>query len=171
MDLNYTAVINMNLIDDTTWEGPEWSWAIDWEGGYDEDNDGFHNQYNQTFSLLSGCYRMYANLYDSAGDIENSEPIGTSMNFDFAVGGICEDGVFYTIFDGDGDGLIGKLDLYCPDTPQGETIDEIGCSESDYARMSETGGDDGSGTSVLGWGLLLSTTAALGVAFIATRRK
>jgi hypothetical protein len=114
---------------------------------------------------------MYANLYDSAGDIENSEPIGTSMNFDFAVGGICEDGVFYTIFDGDGDGLVGKLDLFCPETPQGETIDEIGCSESDYARMSETGGDDGSGTSVLGWGLLLSTTAALGVAFIATRRK
>ena len=171
MDLNYTAVINMNLIGDTTWEGPEWSWAIDWEGGYDEDNDGYHNQYNQTFSLLSGCYRMYANLYDSAGDIGNSEPIGTSMNFDFAVGGICEDGVFYTIFDGDGDGLIGKLDLYCPDTPQGETIDEIGCSESDYARMSETGGDDGSGTSVLGWGIILSTTAALGVAFIATRRK
>jgi hypothetical protein len=61
--------------------------------------------------------------------------------------------------------------LFCPDTPQGETIDGIGCSESDYARISEASGDDGGGISVLGWGIILSTTAALGVAFIATRRK
>ena len=43
--------------------------------------------------------------------------------------------IFSFIFgiDSDGDGLVGKQDLYCPDTPQGETVDADGCSESDLA--------------------------------------
>jgi uncharacterized protein len=171
MDMNYTAVISMNLIGDTTWEGPEWLWVIDWEGGYDEDNSGYHNQYNQTFSLLSGCYRTYTNLYDSAGDIGNSAPIRSTATFDFGVGGICEDGVFYTIFDYDGDGMVGKQELDCLYTPKGETVDEHGCSESDYARMSGTGEDDdtGSANSIPGFGFILAITVALGAALIATR--
>nr|ABZ07275.1 hypothetical protein ALOHA_HF4000ANIW133F6ctg1g25 [uncultured marine microorganism HF4000_ANIW133F6] len=171
MDMNYTAVIDIVLLEDTTWGGLDWWWDIDWEGGYDEDNDGYHNQFNFTFSLQSGCYHMYANLYDRAGDIENSAPIGSTANFDFGVGGICEDGVFYSIFDSDGDGLVGKQDLYCPDTPQGEMVDEHGCSESDYARLSGTGGDDDEAARIPGFGLLLSITAALGAALIATRRE
>ena len=69
--------------------------------------------------------------------------------------------------------MVGKQDLYCPDTPQGETVDEHGCSESDYARLSGTGEDDdtGSGTSVPGFRLILSITAALGAALIASRRE
>ena len=173
MDMNYTAVIDIVLVEDTSWGGLDWWWDIDWEGGYDEDNDGFHNQFNFTFSLQSGCYRIYANLYDRAGDIENSAPIGSTANFDFGVGGICEDGVFYSIFDSDGDGLVGKQDLYCPDTPQGEMVDEHGCSESDYARLSRTGesGNDDEAARIPGFGLLLSITAALGATLVATRRE
>ena len=172
MDMNYTAVISMNLIGDTTWEGPEWLWVIDWEGGYDEDNSGYHNQYDQTFSLLSGCYRMYTNLYGSVGDIGNSTPIESTATFDFGVGGICEDGVFYTIFDYDGDGVVGKQELDCLYTPQGEVVDEHGCSESDYARMSGTGEDDDTGSgknSIPGFGFILGIIVALIAALIATR--
>jgi hypothetical protein len=165
MDVNYTAVIGIYRLEDS-WEGLDWWWDIDWEGGYDEDNDGYHNQYNFTFSLQSGCYHINAELYerDAIHSDENSPTVGYPGDLDFGVGGICMDGVFSSVFDSDGDGIIDKLD-YCPNTSQGETVNAKGCSESDLSGTGE------GATSVPGLGLLLSITAALGAAVIATRRE
>jgi PGF-CTERM protein len=90
---------------------------------------------------------------------------------DFGVGGICMDGVFSSVFDSDGDGIIDKLD-YCPDTSQGETVNAKGCSDT---QLSETGScEEDCETPIVdgipGFGLLLSIAAALGAAIIATRR-
>ncbi|PXY75956.1 MAG: hypothetical protein CXX80_03630 [Methanobacteriota archaeon] len=169
MDVNYTAVIGIYRLEDMDWEGLDWWWDIDWEGGYDEDNDGYHNQYNFTFSLQSGCYHINADLYESNGDIENSAPVGSPGDLDFGVGGICMDGVFSSVFDSDEDGIIDKLD-YCPDTSQGETVNARGCSNTQLPETGE-GGDDDDATSIPGFGLLLSITAALGAALVATRRE
>jgi PGF-CTERM protein len=59
---------------------------------------------------------------------------------------------YYGVDDGDGDGGEGSE----PDDGGGDVGE---------------GGDDGEATSIPGFGLLLSITAALGAALIATRRK
>jgi PGF-CTERM protein len=138
--VNYTAVINIYRVEDS-WEGLDWWWDIDWEGGYDEGDDGYHNQYNYTFSLQRGCYYINADLYESGPlhSDEDSAVVLASADLDFGVGGICMDGAFYP-----------------------EVGDNSGTGE---------GGDDGDATSIPGFGLLLSITAALGTALIAARRK
>jgi hypothetical protein len=170
MEVNYTAIINIYRLEDS-WEGLDWWWDIDWEGGYDEDNDGYHNQFNFTLSLQSGCYHINAVLYESGAlhSDEDSAAVLASADLDFDVGGICMDGVFSSVFDSDGDGIIDKLD-YCPDTSQGETVNAKGCSESDLSGTGEDGDDDDA-TSIPGFGLLSSITAALGAAIVATRRE
>jgi PGF-CTERM protein len=168
MDVNYTAVIGIVRIEDMSWEGLEWWWDIDWEGGYDEDNDGFHNQSNNTFSLSRGCYHINADLYESNGDIENSAPLGSPGDLDFGVGGTCLDGTFYPeIVDSDSDGVVDFQDN-CPNTSQGEAVNSGGCSET---QLSGEGQDEGESSSIPGFGLVLSITAALGAALIAARRK
>ncbi|PXF18457.1 MAG: hypothetical protein CXX75_03895 [Methanobacteriota archaeon] len=65
MDVNYTAVILVKRVGDDEWGGLDWWWDVDWEGGYDEDNDGYHNQSENPVSLQRGCYHINANLYES----------------------------------------------------------------------------------------------------------
>ncbi len=170
MGVNYTAVINIYRLDDN-WEGLDWWWDIDWEGGYDEDGDGYNNQSENPFSLQRGCYHINADLYESGAlhSDKDSAEVLASADLDFAVGGICMDGVFSSVFDSDTDGIIDKLD-YCPDTSQGETVNAKGCSDTQLSGTGE-GGDDDDATSIPGFGLLLSITAALGAALIATRRE
>jgi len=165
MDVNYTVVIGIYRLEDS-WEGLDWWWDIDWEGGYDEDSDGYHNQYNFTFSLQSGCYHINAVLYERGAihSDEDSAAVLVSADLDFGVGGTCMDGVFSSVFDSDGDGIIDKLD-YCHDTSQGEAVDAYGCSKSDLSGTGE------GATSVPGFTLHLSIAAALGAALIATRRE
>jgi hypothetical protein len=140
MDVNYTAVINIHRLDDS-WQGLDWWWDIDWEGGYDEDGYGYNNQSEIPFSLERGCYHINADLYESGAlhSNENSAPVLASADLDFGVGGTCMDGVFYP-----------------------EVSDGSGTGE---------GGDDGEATNTPGFGLLLSITASLGAALIATRRE
>jgi len=134
MDVNYTAVIIVKRVADDEWGGLDWWWDIDWEGGYDEDNDGYHNQSENPISLQRGCYHINANLYESGAlhSDEDSAVVLVSTDLDFAVGGICMDGVFYPEVDSDADGVIDYQDN-CPDTSQGEMVDANGCSESDLA--------------------------------------
>ena len=140
MDVNYTAVINIHRVD-YDWEGLDWWWDIDWEGGYDEDGNGYNNQSENPFSLQRGCYHINADLYESGAlhSNENSAPVLASADLDFGVGGTCMDGVFYP-----------------------EVGDDSGGGE---------GGDDGEATNTPGFGLLLGITAALGAALVATRRE
>ena len=78
------------------------------------------------------------------------------------------DGVFYSDFDSDADGVIDYQDN-CPDTSQGETVDAEGCSETQLSGTGEGEGDDNRGDSP-GFALILGITAALGAALVASRR-
>ena len=80
--------------------------------------------------------------------------------------------------DSDSDGVLDSQDN-CTDTPLGETVNAEGCSETQLSETVEDedankdvdeGGDNDDATSIPGFGLPLSITAALGAAFIATRR-
>jgi len=136
MDVNYTAVIKIYRIDDM-WEGIDWRWDIDWEGGYDADGDGYHNQSENPFSLQGGCYHINADLYESGAlhSNEDSAVVLASADLDFDVGGTCTDGVFYPV-----------------------VVDDEGPAEN--REKGET-------TSIPGFGVFLAITAALGAAVVA----
>ena len=136
MDVNYTALINIYRIDDM-WEGIDWRWDIDWEGGYDADGDGYHNQSENPFSLQGGCYHINADLYESGAlhSNEDSAVVLASADLDFDVGGTCTDGVFYPV-----------------------VVDDEGPAEN--REKGET-------TSIPGFGVFLAITAALGAAVVA----
>jgi len=97
MDMNYTAVILIKRVGDNEWGGLDWWWDINWEGGYDEDNDGYHNQSENPVSLMRGCYNINTSLYESDdihSDVKNAVVLA-SVDLDFAVGtGNCVDGVY-----------------------------------------------------------------------------
>ncbi|MGY8754845.1 MAG: alkaline phosphatase PhoX [Candidatus Poseidoniales archaeon] len=136
MDVNYTALINIYRIDDM-WEGIDWRWDIDWEGGYDTDGDGYHNQSENPFSLQGGCYHINADLYESGAlhSNEDSAVVLASADLDFDVGGTCTDGVFYPV-----------------------VVDDEGPAKD--REKGET-------TSIPGFGVFLAITAALGAAVVA----
>jgi PGF-CTERM protein len=136
MDVNYTAVIKIYRIDDM-WEGIDWRWDIDWEGGYDADGDGYHNQSENPFSLQGGCYHINADLYESGAlhSNEDSAVVLASADLDFDVGGTCTDGVFYPV-----------------------VVDDEGPAEN--REKGET-------TSIPGFGVFLAIAAALGAALVA----
>jgi hypothetical protein len=97
MDMNYTAVILVKRVGDNEWGGLDWWWDIDWEGGYDEDNDGYQNQIENPLSLQRGCYHINADLYESGAlySDEDNATVLTAADLDFAVGtGSCVDGVY-----------------------------------------------------------------------------
>jgi hypothetical protein len=168
MSGNYTAVINIVRVDDN-WKGLDWWWDIGLGSGPDGGDDGINNQYNQKFSLQSGCYQINADLYesDALNSDENSAPVLASSGLDFGVGGICRDGEFYSEFDSDEDGVVDYQDN-CPDSPKGETVNAEGCSGTQSATGE--GVDDGGPMSIPGFTTLLSITAALGAALITARR-
>jgi len=170
IEVNYTAVILIKRIADDEWGGLDWWWDIDWEGGYDEGNDGYHNQYNFTFSLQRGCYRINADLYESGTlhSDEESAALLASADLVFGVGGICLDGVFSPVFDSDADGIIDNLD-YCPDTLQDEIVNAKGCTETQLAETDD-GGEDGDATTIPGFGFMLCIAAIFGAGLFTTRR-
>ena len=123
----------------------EWG-GLDWWWD-DIESDG--DQYDFTFSLQRGCYFINASLYES-GDLNSDEENATILaaaDLDFVVGtGTCVDGVYseeVEVSEGD------------PDSCEGADTD------------CETPVEEG----IPGFGVLLSITAALGAALIATRRE
>jgi PGF-CTERM protein len=71
--------------------------------------------------------------------------------------------------DSDADGVVDSQDN-CTDTPQGETVDVEGCSDAQLSGTVE--GEDVENretTSIPGFGIFISITAALGAAIIAIR--
>jgi hypothetical protein len=129
MDVNYTAVILVKRVGDDEWGGLDWWWDIDWEGGYDEDNDGYHNQSENPLSLQRGCYHINANLYESGAlhSDEDSAAVLVSTDLDFAVGtGTCVDGVYSEVDEnsepggGDEEPLAGQCT--CPDGSIGQMV-------------------------------------------------
>ena len=129
MDVNYTAVILVKRVGDDEWGGLDWWWDVDWEGGYDEDNDGYHNQSENPVSLQRGCYHINANLYESGAlhSDEDSAAVLVSVDLDFAVGtGTCVDGVYSEVDEssetggGDEEPLAGQCT--CPDGSIGQMV-------------------------------------------------
>ncbi len=102
MDVNYTAIINVYRLEDS-WQGLDWWWDINWKGGHDEDANGYNNQSENPFHLDRGCYHINADLYerDALYSNKDSATVLASVGLDFAVGGICTDGVFYPEVGGD----------------------------------------------------------------------
>ena len=115
--------------------------GLDWWWG-DIEKDG--DQYDFTFSLQRGCYFINASLYESDdlnSDVENATVLAAA-DLDFVVGtGTCVDGVY---------------------------SEEVEVTED--GPEPQDGADDDAGA-LPGFGLILSITAALGAALIATRRE
>tara|TARA_B110001454_G_scaffold196055_1_gene198701 strand:- start:130 stop:771 length:642 start_codon:yes stop_codon:yes gene_type:complete len=164
----YTAIILVKRVGDNEWGGLDWWWDMNDEfGGYD-------NQFNFTISLQRGCYFINASLYESEdlnSDVENATVLAAE-DLDFVVGtGTCVDGVY---------------------SEEEEMITCEGCCGNHYERPASDGCpavdcnpcndpfdrlsvfmDDGNLT---GFGIIIIIiiiiiTAALGAAFIATRRE
>ena len=88
LDMNYTAVILIKLIDDDEWGGADWWW---------DDIEGDGDQYNYTVSLQRECYFINASLYERDDLNSNGEnaTVLASAYLDFVVGtGSCVDGVY-----------------------------------------------------------------------------
>ena len=119
----------------------EWG-GLDWWWD-DIESDG--DQYDFTISLQRGCYFINASLYESEdlnSDAENATVL-TTADLDFVVGaGTCVDGVY---------------------------SEEVEVPEDDSGPQDGTDEDDSGG--LPGFGVILSITAALGAALIATRRE
>ncbi len=115
--------------------------GLDW-GWNDIESDG--DQYDFTFSLQRGCYFINASLYESGdlnSDVENATVLAAA-DLDFVVGtGTCVDGVY---------------------------SEEVEVTEGNPGPQD--GADDDAGD-LPGFGVILSITAALGAALIATRRE
>jgi len=147
MDVNYTTIIIVKRVGDDEWGGLDWWWDIDWEGGYDEDNDGYHNQSENPISLQRGCYHINANLYESGAlhSDEDSAAVLVSTDLDFAVGtGTCVDGVYSEVDDssetggGDEEPLAGQCT--CPDGSIGQMVgpaDDDGVDDGCLCEDSE----------------------------------
>jgi PGF-CTERM protein len=153
MNVSYTAVILIKQIGDDEWGGLDWWWD-------DIESDG--DQYDFTFSLQRGCYFINASLHESDdlnSDVENATVLA-GADLDFVVGnGTCVDGVY-----SEEEEMITCLGC-CGEWF--EIRDEGGCPIVDCASCyddNETGG-------LPGFGIILSITAALGAALIATRRE
>jgi PGF-CTERM protein len=123
----------------------EWG-GLDWWWD-DIESDG--DQYDFTFSLQRGCYFINASLYESGdlnSDVENATVLA-GADLDFVVGtGTCVDGVY---------------------------SEEIEVSEGDQGSCegTDTDCDDPVEEGIPGFGVILSITAVLGAALIATRRE
>ena len=115
--------------------------GLDW-GWNDIESDG--DQFNFTISLQRGCYFINASLYESDdlnSDVENATVLAAA-DLDFVVGtGTCVDGVY---------------------------SEEVEVTEGNPGPQD--GADDDAGD-LPGFGVILSITAALGAALIATRRE
>jgi PGF-CTERM protein len=115
--------------------------GLDWWWD-DIESDG--DQYNITFALQKGCYFINASLYESGdlnSDVENATVLAAA-DLDFVVGtGTCVDGVY---------------------------SEEVEVTEANPGPQD--GADDDAG-GLPGFGFILSITAALGAALIATRRE
>nr|AIF01392.1 hypothetical protein [uncultured marine group II/III euryarchaeote KM3_146_G03] len=115
--------------------------GLDWWWD-DIESDG--DQYDFTFSLQRGCYFINASLFekeDLNSDAENAAVLAAA-DLDFVVGtGTCVDGVY---------------------------SEEVEVTEDNPGPQD--GADDDAGD-LPGFGLILSITAALGAALIATRRE
>jgi hypothetical protein len=147
MDVNYTAVILVKRVGDDEWGGLDWWWDVDWEGGYDEDNDGYHNQSENPVSLQRGCYHINANLYESGAlhSDEDSAAVLVSVDLDFAVGtGTCVDGVYSEVDESSETGggaeepLAGQCT--CPDGSIGQLVgpaDDDGVDDGCLCEDSE----------------------------------
>ena len=129
MDINYTAVILVKRVGDDEWRGLDWWWDIDWEGGYDEDNDGYQNQTENPLSLQRGCYHINADLYESGAlhSDEDNATVLTAADLDFAVGtGSCVDGVYSEVDEssetGGGDEELLAGQCTCPDGSIGQMV-------------------------------------------------
>ena len=115
--------------------------GLDW-GWNDIESDG--DQFNFTISLQRGCYFINASLYESDdlnSDVENATVLAAA-DLDFVVGtGTFVDGVY---------------------------SEEVEVTEGNPGPQD--GADDDAGD-LPGFGVILSITAALGAALIATRRE
>ena len=115
--------------------------GLDW-GWNDIESDG--DQFNFTISLQRGCYFINASLYESDdlnSDVENATVLAAA-DLDFVVGtGTFVDGV---------------------------CSEEVEVTEGNPGPQD--GADDDAGD-LPGFGVILSITAALGAALIATRRE
>ena len=115
--------------------------GLDW-GWNDIESDG--DQFNFTISLQRGCYFINASLYESDdlnSDVENATVLAAA-DLDFVVGtGTFVDGV---------------------------CSEEVEVTEGNPGPQD--GADDDAGD-LPGFGVILSSTAALGAALIATRRE
>jgi len=115
--------------------------GLDWWWD-DIESDG--DQYNITFALQKGCYFINSSLYESGdlnSDVENATVLAAA-DLDFVVGtGTCVDGVY---------------------------SEEVEVTEANPGPQD--GADDDAG-GLPGFGFILSITAALGAALIATRRE
>ena len=164
MNVNYTAVILIKQIGDDEWGGLDWWWDdIDYDSAW---------TYEFRFSLQRGCYFINASLYESEdlnSDVENATVLAAE-DLDFVVGtGTCVDGVYseeeemITC-----EGCCGNHD----ERPASDGCPAVDCNPCNdpFDRLSVFM-DDGNLT---GFGIIIIIiiiTAALGAAFIATRRE
>ena len=72
------------------------------------------------------------------------------------------------LLDTDGDGIVDDLDQ-CPDTPEGELTDNVGCHSVEVQDDGDDGDDESSG--VPGFTLIISLVATMGAAIIVRRRE
>ena len=132
---SYTAIIIIKEFGFDDWKGIWWWNTIEVDG----------QQYDQTFSLPTGCYSVSASLYESqdlSSDVKNAT-ILSDTKFDFVVGtGTCTDGIY---------------------------------SEEVAATNETGGTDDGikdsADESVPGFGILVSIVSILGAIVVTHRRK
>ena len=156
LDVNYTAVILIKLIDDDEWGGADWWW---------DDIEGNGDQYNYTVSLQRECYFINASLYERDDINSNGEnaTILASAYLDFVVGtGSCVEGVYSE----DDDATLQNQENFCPAEITDEnkdTVDDSCIATFDEAEEYEP--EEG----------LLSSISFFGsmcvVAIIAFRRK
>ncbi|HIF16175.1 MAG TPA: DUF839 domain-containing protein [Candidatus Poseidoniales archaeon] len=170
-DGNETITVNHVVLVDTP-PHPEWEWNYSYQvevsdlqmnvsyiavilikqigddewGGLDwwwDDIEGDGDQYDFTFSLQRGCYFINASFYES-GDLNSDVENATVLagtDLDFVVG-------TGTCVDG----------VYSDEVPQGDSGPQDGADDDDAGGLP-------------GFGVILSITAALGAALIATRRE
>ncbi len=113
LDVNYTAVILIKLIDDDEWGGADWWW---------DDIEGNGDQYNYTVSLQRECYFINASLYERDDLNSNGEnaTVLASAYLDFVVGtGSCVGGVYSE------DATLQNQENFCPAEITDENKDTV----------------------------------------------
>ena len=128
LDVNYTAVILIKLIDDDEWGGADWWW---------DDIEGNGDQYNYTVSLQRECYFINASLYERDDLNSNGEnaTVLASAYLDFVVGtGSCVGGVYSE------DATLQNQENFCPAEITDEnkdTVDDSCIATFDESEESE----------------------------------